>query len=97
MPLVIFLSYFGRQGLFTINQCDMAWILNIMSNWHGSCAEISKVPCFDVEIPEMYLNMWKDRYDEYRLDMKRALNSGGESQNAAADEVIRKYKQVLLL
>ncbi|CAA3021996.1 probable RNA-dependent RNA polymerase 3 isoform X1 [Olea europaea subsp. europaea] len=62
---------------------------------HFPTIEISKVPCFDVEIPEMYLNMWKDRYDEYRLDMKRALNSGGESQNAAADEVIRKYKQLL--
>ncbi|KAL2500916.1 putative RNA-dependent RNA polymerase 5 [Forsythia ovata] len=57
--------------------------------------EILKLPSFDVDIPEKYLSMWKDRYDEYRMDMTRALKSGGESKNAAADEVIRKYKQLL--
>ncbi|KAL2500917.1 putative RNA-dependent RNA polymerase 5 [Forsythia ovata] len=57
--------------------------------------EIWKLPCFDIEIPEIYLDMWKNRYDAYRVDMAKALNSGGESKNESADAVIRKYKQLL--
>lgn len=38
--------------------------------------------------------MWKARYDNYRKEMTKALKSGDESRNDAANEVIGKYKQV---
>ncbi|KAL3625439.1 hypothetical protein CASFOL_030893 [Castilleja foliolosa] len=54
-----------------------------------------KLSCFDVPIPELYMDMWKERYINYRKDMSNALNSGDESKNDAANEVINKYKQLL--
>ncbi|KAL7134831.1 hypothetical protein ABFS83_11G051600 [Erythranthe nasuta] len=57
--------------------------------------EIWKLPCFDVPIPEIYVKMWKSRYESYRREMTKALKSGDESRNDAADEVIKKYKQLL--
>ncbi|KAI3447029.1 hypothetical protein Pfo_003694 [Paulownia fortunei] len=57
--------------------------------------EIWKLSCFDVPIPEMYVNMWKARYENYRKEMTEALKSGDESKNDAANEVIKKYKQLL--
>ncbi|EYU30717.1 hypothetical protein MIMGU_mgv1a001145mg [Erythranthe guttata] len=57
--------------------------------------EIWKLPCFDVPIPEIYVKMWKSRYESYRREMTKALKSGNESRNDAADEVIKKYKQLL--
>ncbi|KAM7519428.1 hypothetical protein LguiB_018390 [Lonicera macranthoides] len=57
--------------------------------------EIWKLPCFDDEIPEACMNVWKQRYDEYRREMTEALISGGESKDYAANEVVKKYKQIL--
>ncbi|XP_075489754.1 putative RNA-dependent RNA polymerase 5 [Primulina tabacum] len=57
--------------------------------------DIWKLPCFDVQIPAEYVNMWRIRYGNYRKDMTKALKSGSEVKNDAADEVIRKYKQLL--
>ncbi|XP_073269122.1 probable RNA-dependent RNA polymerase 5 isoform X1 [Primulina huaijiensis] len=57
--------------------------------------DIWKLPCFDVQIPAEYVNMWRIRYGDYRKDMTEALKSGSEVKNDAADEVIRKYKQML--
>ncbi|KAL3820984.1 hypothetical protein ACJIZ3_006889 [Penstemon smallii] len=61
----------------------------------GPKQEIWKLPCFDIAIPEGYVNMWKVRYDEYRREMSKALDSKHEFKNAAANEVIKKYKQLL--
>lgn len=47
-----------------------------------------------MEIPETYLDMWKNRYDAYRVDMAKALSSGDKLKNEQADAVIKKYKQV---
>ncbi|KAK6151840.1 hypothetical protein DH2020_014475 [Rehmannia glutinosa] len=57
--------------------------------------EVWKLSCFDIPIPEAYVNMWKARYESYRKEMKEALESGDESKNDAANEVIKKYKQLL--
>ncbi|XP_059638213.1 probable RNA-dependent RNA polymerase 5 isoform X2 [Cornus florida] len=57
--------------------------------------EVTKLPCFDVEIPEACLKKWKERYNDYRIDMTKALQSGHESKNDCANQVIKKYKQML--
>ncbi|KAK1417362.1 hypothetical protein QVD17_26489 [Tagetes erecta] len=56
---------------------------------------IWKLPCFNVEIPDVVLNLWKDRYDTYKHDMSNALQSGDESKKNSATIVINKYKQML--
>ncbi|KZV15097.1 putative RNA-dependent RNA polymerase 3 [Dorcoceras hygrometricum] len=61
----------------------------------SSTKEIWKLPCFDVQISEEYVNMWRTRYADYRKDMTKALKSGSETKDDAAEEVIRKYKQML--
>lgn len=57
--------------------------------------DIPKLPCFNVEIPEASLNLWKERYRLYRLEMSDALSGGDESKKDAANIVIKKYKQML--
>ncbi|KAA8523162.1 hypothetical protein F0562_009585 [Nyssa sinensis] len=57
--------------------------------------EVWKLPSFDVEIPEACLQLWKERYDEYRSEMKKALKTDSESKNDFANEVIKKYKRLL--
>lgn len=56
--------------------------------------EISKLPCFDVEIPDECTTLWRERYEEYKKDMTMAMNSGCEVKNSACNEVIKKYKKV---
>ncbi|KAJ0745501.1 putative RNA-directed RNA polymerase [Helianthus annuus] len=57
--------------------------------------EIWKLPCFNVEIPDPILSLWKNRYDSYRHEMSSALQSGDESKNNSADIVMNKYKKML--
>ncbi|XP_009592437.1 probable RNA-dependent RNA polymerase 3 isoform X2 [Nicotiana tomentosiformis] len=57
--------------------------------------EISKLPCFDVEIPDECMALWGERYEEYKKDMTMAMNSGCEVKNSACNEVIKKYKKLL--
>ncbi|XP_016454733.2 putative RNA-dependent RNA polymerase 3 isoform X2 [Nicotiana tabacum] len=57
--------------------------------------EISKLPCFDVEIPDECTTLWRERYEEYKKDMTMAMNSGCEVKNSACNEVIKKYKKLL--
>lgn len=59
------------------------------------CIDIEKLPCFDVEVPQNYLSSWRRRYDEYRKEMTWALQKDDESRNDDADDVIKKYKQLL--
>lgn len=39
---------------------------------------------------------WKELYDKYRFEMMEALSKSQESKNNAANEVIKKYKQVVI-
>jgi len=57
--------------------------------------EVSKLPCFDVEVPRLCLNMWGERYNEYRKEMSDALNLDAEAKDSAANAVTDKYKQLL--
>ncbi|KAL6560944.1 hypothetical protein OROHE_006121 [Orobanche hederae] len=54
-----------------------------------------KLPCFNIPIPKEYVDMWNTRYENYRKEMEAAMGSGNESKNSAANEVIKKYKQLL--
>lgn len=61
--------------------------------------EIWKLPCFEVEVPETCLTLWKERYYKYYIpEMTEAMKCGApksEARNAAANDVIKKYKQVI--
>lgn len=62
-----------------------------------SChSEIRKLPCFDVEVPEPCLEKWKACYENYRAEMSLALQGDRECKNEAANQVIKKYKKVML-
>ncbi|CAL0322159.1 unnamed protein product [Lupinus luteus] len=56
--------------------------------------EITKLPCFDVEIPVSCMEKWKALYEEYRRDMTNALNHNSNSKDEAA-EVIKIYQEKL--
>ncbi|KAG6390965.1 hypothetical protein SASPL_148711 [Salvia splendens] len=53
------------------------------------------MPLFDISIPEDYRIKWRDRYECYCEEMKNALQCGDEAKSDAADDVIKKYKQLL--
>ncbi|CAI9100431.1 OLC1v1025177C1 [Oldenlandia corymbosa var. corymbosa] len=61
------------------------------------CVEdIWKLPAFDVEVPQKYVSSWKVRYIDYKKEMSAALrNEDDESQKLAANEVIKRYRQML--
>ncbi|XP_021723566.1 probable RNA-dependent RNA polymerase 5 [Chenopodium quinoa] len=52
--------------------------------------KLRKLECFEANIPEMYIVLWKNHYDKYRFEMQKALN---ESKNA--DFVYQKYRKEL--
>ncbi|KAI9128687.1 hypothetical protein K1719_000170 [Acacia pycnantha] len=55
--------------------------------------DITKLPCFDVEVPGDCLSMWKSYHEEYRREMTASLNGGDSTaKNKAADEIYQKYK-----
>ncbi|KAH0707834.1 hypothetical protein KY289_012910 [Solanum tuberosum] len=60
-----------------------------------AAVEIKKLSAFEVGIPETCLRLWEERYRNYRFEMKEALNTSSESKNDLADQVIKKYKQLL--
>ncbi|XP_011093632.1 probable RNA-dependent RNA polymerase 5 isoform X1 [Sesamum indicum] len=57
--------------------------------------EIWKLPCFDIPIPETYIQKWRINYENYRREMAKALNSNYESKKDAANDVIKKNKEFL--
>lgn len=58
--------------------------------------DVWKLPCFEVEIPEACLDKWNKCYLQYRQEMTTSLKQD-EGKNEAAEEVIKKYKQVVIL
>ncbi|KAF6142767.1 hypothetical protein GIB67_023249 [Kingdonia uniflora] len=57
--------------------------------------EVWKLPCFSGEVEKSCLLLWTDHYDQYRTDMKHALELDQELKNEAANRVLQKYKQIL--
>ncbi|KAF8393435.1 hypothetical protein HHK36_021679 [Tetracentron sinense] len=60
-----------------------------------SSEEEWKLSCFDYDLPQACLELWKKHYDQYRGEMKFAMKLDGESKNESANKVIQKYKQIL--
>ncbi|XP_019052370.1 PREDICTED: probable RNA-dependent RNA polymerase 3 isoform X1 [Nelumbo nucifera] len=60
-----------------------------------SSTEVWKLFCFDGEVAEACMEKWQMHYNEYRDEMKSAMELDGEAKNASANEVIQKYKQLL--
>lgn len=58
--------------------------------------EITKLPCFVVDIPVECMREWRQRYEDYRQEMKIALDQCGEGKDDSANEVFKKYKKVRL-
>lgn len=57
-------------------------------------AEITKLPCFVVDIPVECMREWRQRYEDYREEMKAVLDQCGEGKDDSANEVLEKYKKV---
>ncbi|KAH7512897.1 hypothetical protein FEM48_Zijuj12G0138900 [Ziziphus jujuba var. spinosa] len=58
--------------------------------------EISKLPCFDVEVPEACYTKWNEHYGRYLAEMSNAVQDEDKVlRNEAADQVIKKYKEIL--
>ncbi|KAF6135828.1 hypothetical protein GIB67_028147 [Kingdonia uniflora] len=57
--------------------------------------EIWKLLYFSGEVEESCLLLWKGHYDQYRTEMKHALEIDQEIKNEAANGVKQKYKQIL--
>ncbi|KAI3781775.1 hypothetical protein L2E82_11799 [Cichorium intybus] len=57
--------------------------------------EIWKLPYFETSVPDLCLNIWKERYESYKKEMSNALKYNDLSKNDAANSVIQKYKQLL--
>ncbi|XP_044463726.1 probable RNA-dependent RNA polymerase 5 isoform X2 [Mangifera indica] len=74
-------------------------ICNTVKEYKGqevSVENVWKLPYFnDDEVPDECKIKWKGLYDQYRKDMSLALENGGEGKDEAANEVIKKYKQIL--
>ncbi|KAG5243701.1 RNA-dependent RNA polymerase [Salix suchowensis] len=60
-----------------------------------SSNDVWKLPCFDDEVRESYLEKWQNLYGQYRKEMSNAIKADTENRDRKANEVIRKYKEVL--
>ncbi|XP_057969037.1 probable RNA-dependent RNA polymerase 5 isoform X2 [Malania oleifera] len=58
-------------------------------------SDVWTLPCFGCEVPNIYLNLWKEHYDQYRCEMTDALKHDDEIKDVLADKVTQKYKQLL--
>ncbi|KAB1214810.1 putative RNA-dependent RNA polymerase 5 [Morella rubra] len=90
-------TLYGRENSFTSTSV-LGSIYDTVSSYQAedpSMKEVGKLPCFDVEVPKVCLDKWKELYDQYRQEMRTALQQGPEGKNEAADEVIKKYKMIL--
>ena len=60
-------------------------------------SEISFLGCFtDVEVSEMCMEMWRNRYQEYLTDRSLFLLDSKEGKNMKLQQVHAKYKQVII-
>ncbi|KAL3532522.1 hypothetical protein ACH5RR_006043 [Cinchona calisaya] len=92
-----FPHYMGKQTSYHSTSIlgDIHDRIQVFQSEEQCKGEIWKLPCFDTELPQKYLSLWNKRYNDYRKEMTEALKKDDESKNAAANEVIKKYKQLL--
>ncbi|KAJ4708521.1 RNA-dependent RNA polymerase [Melia azedarach] len=94
-----FPSYMGRDEAVSFeSKSVLGTIYSIVRSYEAvdlSVKEVWKLPCFDDVLPEADMTKWKGYYDQYRQEMRAALQNGGEDKDEAAKEIIKKYKQIL--
>ncbi|XP_044463724.1 probable RNA-dependent RNA polymerase 5 isoform X2 [Mangifera indica] len=95
-----FPCYMGKKASITFeSKSVLGKIYNTVKEYKGqevSVENVWKLPHFnDDEVPNECKIKWKGLYDQYRQDMRLALKNGGEGKDEAANEVIKKYKQIL--
>lgn len=64
------------------------------------CAEIWQLPCFNLEIPPLCMELWEKRYNEYLAEMRQVMSmehDSKESKDWMANKIFQKYKQVSIL
>ncbi|OIW03701.1 hypothetical protein TanjilG_29736 [Lupinus angustifolius] len=96
LAVEMFPHYMEKNKSFTSTSI-VGSIYDEVGRWQEedlSRKEITKLPCFDVEIPVSCMEKWKALYEEYRKDMKNALNHNSNSKDEAA-EVIKIYQEKL--
>ncbi|KAG6662192.1 probable RNA-dependent RNA polymerase 5 isoform X2 [Carya illinoinensis] len=92
----LFPHYMERGNSFTSTSI-LGSIYDAVKSYQAECLsmkDVWKLPCFEVEIPEACLDKWNKCYLQYRQEMTTSLKQD-EGKNEAAEEVIKKYKQIL--
>ncbi|XP_066339766.1 probable RNA-dependent RNA polymerase 3 isoform X1 [Miscanthus floridulus] len=83
-------SYHSKSALGAIYDEALSQIENRLP------IEISFLRCFtDVEVSEMCMEMWRNRYQEYLTDRSLFLLDSKEGKNMKLQQVHAKYKQML--
>ncbi|KAE9600337.1 putative RNA-directed RNA polymerase [Lupinus albus] len=96
LAVEMFPHYMEKNKSFTSTSI-LGSIYDEVDRWQDedlSRKEITKLPCFDVEIPVSYMEKWKALYEEYRKDMTNALNHNSNTKDEAA-QVIQIYQEKL--
>ncbi|KAI4347069.1 hypothetical protein L6164_007918 [Bauhinia variegata] len=93
----LFPHYMERNNSFTSNSILGSIYDKVKSHreQYMPMIDITKLSCFDSEIPESVQKKWEKRYSKYRRHMTDALNQDPEGKDEAAEDVIRKYKNKL--
>ncbi|MED6125806.1 hypothetical protein PIB30_072109 [Stylosanthes scabra] len=95
----LFPHYMEREKSFTSTSV-LGMIYDEVIRWQlkeDSTIEITKLPCFDIQVPQANLERWQNLYKEYKLAMSTALNDKDDkdASSGKAAEVIKHYKQIL--
>ncbi|KAK7314414.1 hypothetical protein VNO77_32936 [Canavalia gladiata] len=96
LAVAMFPHYMEKDRSFTSTSI-LALIYDEVSRWQNNehqSGKVSKLSCFDIEIPTSYMQKWETLYEKYRKDMTNALKDKFKAKDEAA-EVIRIYKEEL--
>ncbi|MED6131270.1 hypothetical protein PIB30_008310 [Stylosanthes scabra] len=95
----LFPHYMERDRSFTSTSV-LGMIYDEVLRWQikdNSAIKITKLPCFDVQVPQPNLQNWQKLYAEYKRDMTTALQDKEDKDGSSgkAAEVIKYYKRIL--
>ncbi|KAI4377766.1 hypothetical protein MLD38_015344 [Melastoma candidum] len=95
----VFPHYMGKDPAFSYSSSSILGSIydSVMSYQTEDLPteEITKLPCFTVDVPEECMRVWQQNYKDYRQEMTVALDQRGKGTDDLPDEVIKKYKQLL--
>ncbi|XWS26784.1 hypothetical protein CRYUN_Cryun26dG0059900 [Craigia yunnanensis] len=97
LRVAVFPHYMERENSFKSTSI-LGKIYDFVKSYgeEVSRKEVRKLPCFDVGFPEDCREKWTALYEQYRTDMKHALDGNSkEMKDKAANAVYDNYKQKL--